>query len=146
MQSSPSCLMLLSLSLSLCVLPQSKYNLAPIWFNHRGLIPGAKWTHLCVERKRKKEERGEKWENRKSSGEEKRGCRGWRGMMGRHWIASMMRRGRENKARCAQWTRSLIGLRLVAPLQSLPLAPDRNQIILKFFSKSKENMLISSRF
>lgn len=46
------------------------------------------------------------------------------------------------RAGCAQRTRSLIGLRLVAPSQSFPLVPDRNQIILKFFNKGKENMSI----
>lgn len=51
----------------------------------------------------------------------------------------------KENTRCAQWTRSLIGLRLVALLQSLLLVPDRNQIILKLFNKSKKNMLISSR-
>lgn len=40
--------------------------------------------------------------------------------------------------------RSLIGLRLVAPLQFFQLVPDRNQIMLKFFNKAKENMSIST--
>lgn len=116
-----------SFSLSL---QQSKYNLAPIWFNHRGLIPAGKMdSFVQTERKRRI---GGPEEMRRKSPED-------RGMWGAAWWMETdeKRRKIEKKTRCAQWMRSLIGLRLVAPLQYFRLVPDRNQIILKFFNKEK---------
>lgn len=116
--------------------PQSKYNLAPIWFNHRGVIPAGKMdSFVQTERKRRI---GGPEEMRRKSPED-------RGMWEAAWWMETdeKRRKKEIKTRCTQWMRSLIGLGLVAPLQSFWLVPDRNQIILKFFNKEKENMSIS---
>lgn len=142
MQSSPSCLMLLSLSLSChspnITSPQSDLTTVVSSPGQNGLI--------CAEReKEKKQGRGAKRENGESGRKEKKWFREWRGMMGRQWIGSVMSRGRGGKKKdklclvneVTNWVETC------SP-NPFPLLQTEIKSCWNSY-KGKKNMLISSR-
>lgn len=85
---------------------------------------------ICAEREKERNGREAKRERIESPAEKKR-----MGLEGGGVRRAVVNRKCDEERRKKE-KRSLIGLRLVAPAQSLPFDPDRNQIILKFFNKS----------